>query len=184
MKSPSLPPRPHLPTHPSLITSLSKTEWRHMVPSQPTLLLLHLPVPVRRQPQSAVRLPHPLHQSRMKRTTSLLRYQKAQDVNDVDVRLHGRARRSRGDPERRLLVNIIPWAYVPLLYLNGPRRSSKIDRGQPVFHEGTKYNACCPKRKTLEFDEFMKIQGCKTGSHLFVGAKKDEVRDILQLSRP
>lgn len=27
----------------------------------------------------------------------------------------------------------------------------------------------------------MKIQGCKTGSHLFVGAKKDEVGDISQL---
>jgi hypothetical protein len=48
---------------------------------------------------------------------------------------------------------------------------------QPVFHEGTKYNACCPKRKVLEFDEFMKIEGCKEGSHLFVGAKKDEDKE-------
>lgn len=27
----------------------------------------------------------------------------------------------------------------------------------------------------LEFDEFMKIPGCKEGKHLFVGSKKDEV---------
>lgn len=27
----------------------------------------------------------------------------------------------------------------------------------------------------LEFDEFMKIPGCKEGRHLFVGSKKDEV---------
>lgn len=52
---------------------------------------------------------------------------------------------------------------------------------QPVFHEGTKYNACCPKRKVLEFDEFMKIEGCKEGSHLFVGAKKDEVSHSLSI---
>jgi hypothetical protein len=50
---------------------------------------------------------------------------------------------------------------------------------QPVFHEGTKYNACCPKRKVLEFDEFMKIEGCKEGSHLFVGAKKEDKEEFV-----
>jgi len=54
-----------------------------------------------------------------------------------------------------------------------------VTNPQPVFHEGTKYNACCPKRKVLEFDEFMKIEGCKEGSHLFVGAKKDETKEEL-----
>lgn len=30
---------------------------------------------------------------------------------------------------------------------------------------------CC-KRRVLEFDEFLKIQGCKTGRHVFVPKKK------------
>jgi hypothetical protein len=33
---------------------------------------------------------------------------------------------------------------------------------------------CC-KRRVLEFDEFLKIEGCSEGNHLFVGPKKDEV---------
>jgi hypothetical protein len=45
--------------------------------------------------------------------------------------------------------------------------------GQALFHEGSKGWTCC-KRRVLEFDEFMKIQGCKTKDrHLFVGKKKD-----------
>lgn len=45
--------------------------------------------------------------------------------------------------------------------------------GQALFHEGSKGWTCC-KRRVLEFDEFMKIQGCRTKSrHLFVGKKKD-----------
>ena len=45
--------------------------------------------------------------------------------------------------------------------------------GQALFHEGSKGWTCC-KRRVLEFDEFMKIPGCKTKDrHLFVGAKKD-----------
>jgi len=40
-----------------------------------------------------------------------------------------------------------------------------------VFHEGSKGWSCC-KRRVLEFDEFMKIEGCKTKErHLFVGSK-------------
>ena len=45
--------------------------------------------------------------------------------------------------------------------------------GQALFHEGQKGWTCCKKR-VLEFDEFMKIPGCKTKDrHLFVGKKKD-----------
>lgn len=43
-----------------------------------------------------------------------------------------------------------------------------------MFHEGSKGYLCC-KRRVLEFDEFMRIEGCTTGRHLFVGPKRDEV---------
>ena len=44
--------------------------------------------------------------------------------------------------------------------------------GQALFHEGSKGWTCC-KRRVLEFEEFMKIEGCKRKkSHLFVGTKK------------
>jgi hypothetical protein len=44
--------------------------------------------------------------------------------------------------------------------------------GVPLFHEGSKGWTCC-KRRVLEFDEFMKIEGCKTKKrHLFVGKSK------------
>lgn len=44
--------------------------------------------------------------------------------------------------------------------------------GQPIFHEGSKGWGCCKKR-VLEFDEFMKLPGCKTkGRHMFVGKGK------------
>ncbi|WVQ74613.1 hypothetical protein IAR50_004214 [Cryptococcus sp. DSM 104548] len=45
-----------------------------------------------------------------------------------------------------------------------------------VFHEGSKGYLCC-KRRVLEFDEFIKIKGCKEGKHLFVGQKKDETKE-------
>lgn len=42
--------------------------------------------------------------------------------------------------------------------------------GAPLFHEGSKGYTCC-KRRVLEFDEFMKIEGCKTRDrHLFIGS--------------
>ncbi|KAK3945342.1 cysteine and histidine-rich domain-containing protein [Diplogelasinospora grovesii] len=45
--------------------------------------------------------------------------------------------------------------------------------GVPIFHEGSKGYSCC-KRRVLEFDQFMKIEGCKTKKrHLFVGSGKD-----------
>ncbi|KAL2260765.1 hypothetical protein VTK26DRAFT_5140 [Humicola hyalothermophila] len=46
--------------------------------------------------------------------------------------------------------------------------------GVPIFHEGSKGYTCC-KRRVLEFDQFMKIEGCKTKDrHLFVGSGKKE----------
>lgn len=44
--------------------------------------------------------------------------------------------------------------------------------GQPVFHEGSKGWSCC-KRRVLEFDAFLKIEGCTVKKkHLFVGKGK------------
>ncbi|KAL0063316.1 hypothetical protein AAF712_009811 [Marasmius tenuissimus] len=36
----------------------------------------------------------------------------------------------------------------------------------PIFREGSKGYLCC-KRRVLEFEEFLKIEGCKTGRHVF-----------------
>ncbi|KAJ3299349.1 hypothetical protein HK104_009201 [Borealophlyctis nickersoniae] len=44
--------------------------------------------------------------------------------------------------------------------------------GSAVFHEGSKGWSCC-SRKVLEFDEFLKIQGCKKGKHRFTDVKTD-----------
>lgn len=44
--------------------------------------------------------------------------------------------------------------------------------GAPIFHEGSKGYSCC-KRRVLEFDQFMKIEGCETKPrHLFIGSGK------------
>jgi len=46
--------------------------------------------------------------------------------------------------------------------------------GAPIFHEGSKGYLCC-KRRVLEFDQFMKIEGCKTKNrHLFVGSGRKD----------
>lgn len=55
---------------------------------------------------------------------------------------------------------------------SGPESSCQFHPGAPVFHEGSKGWTCC-KRKVLEFDEFLKIQGCKTAKHIFVERKQD-----------
>ncbi|PYH44375.1 cysteine and histidine-rich domain-containing protein [Aspergillus saccharolyticus JOP 1030-1] len=55
-----------------------------------------------------------------------------------------------------------------------PREEEKcvFHPGAPIFHEGSKGWSCCKKR-VLEFDEFLKIQGCKEKTkHLFVGKGK------------
>lgn len=56
--------------------------------------------------------------------------------------------------------------------------------GFPIFHEGSKGYSCC-KRRVLEFDEFMRIEGCATKDrHLFVGRKKDEAaEDVVESVR-
>lgn len=53
---------------------------------------------------------------------------------------------------------------------DGPEAQCIHHPGAPIFHEGSKGWSCCP-RKVLDFDEFLKIGGCKTGKHLFVGAQ-------------
>jgi hypothetical protein len=74
----------------------------------------------------------------------------------------------------------------------GKSKNDKISRdeeecvyhpGIPLFHEGSKGWTCC-KRKVLEFDEFMKIEGCKTKKrHCYVGKskqKKDNAEDKIE----
>ena len=57
--------------------------------------------------------------------------------------------------------------------------------GAPIFHEGSKGWSCC-KRRVMEFDQFMKIEGCKTKDrHLFVGSgKKKEGEEKLETALP
>jgi hypothetical protein len=50
--------------------------------------------------------------------------------------------------------------------------------GAPIFHEGSKGWSCC-SRKVLEFDEFLKIKGCCSGDHLFVGSPNKDVTEQL-----
>ncbi|KAI4232856.1 MAG: hypothetical protein LQ349_004737, partial [Xanthoria aureola] len=56
--------------------------------------------------------------------------------------------------------------------------------GLALFHEGSKGWTCC-KRRVLDFDDFMKIEGCKRKKrHLFVGSgKKDVGEEALQTVR-
>ncbi|KAI8621665.1 HSP20-like chaperone [Chytriomyces sp. MP71] len=53
--------------------------------------------------------------------------------------------------------------------------------GSPIFHEGSKGWSCC-SRKVLEFDEFLKIKGCKVGKHRFT-EPKSEVEQIVECRR-
>lgn len=46
--------------------------------------------------------------------------------------------------------------------------------GVPIFHEGSKGYSCC-KRRVLEFEQFMKLEGCKTAPrHLFIGSGQEK----------
>lgn len=59
-------------------------------------------------------------------------------------------------------------------YTGGAREGEKCVHhpGGPLFHEGSKGWSCC-KRRVLEFDQFMNIEGCRTKDrHLFVGSGK------------
>ncbi|CAF9926670.1 MAG: hypothetical protein GOMPHAMPRED_004208 [Gomphillus americanus] len=49
--------------------------------------------------------------------------------------------------------------------------------GHPIFHEGSKGWSCC-KRRVLEFDEFLRIEGCNAKpKHMFVGSGKKAGKD-------
>ncbi|KDQ60662.1 hypothetical protein JAAARDRAFT_31637 [Jaapia argillacea MUCL 33604] len=48
----------------------------------------------------------------------------------------------------------------------------------PIFREGSKGYLCC-KRRVLEFDEFLKIEGCTKGRHLFVPKSKCDTKEEL-----
>ncbi|OAA68595.1 cord and cs domain containing protein [Niveomyces insectorum RCEF 264] len=60
-------------------------------------------------------------------------------------------------------------------YVKGASREGEscvYHPGVPIFHEGSKGYSCC-KRRVLEFDQFLKIEGCqKKDRHLFVGSGK------------
>ncbi|KAF7778832.1 hypothetical protein Agabi119p4_3177 [Agaricus bisporus var. burnettii] len=49
---------------------------------------------------------------------------------------------------------------------DGPGTICVYHPAPPIFREGSKGYLCC-KRRVLEFDEFLKIRGCKTGRHVF-----------------
>ena len=53
--------------------------------------------------------------------------------------------------------------------------------GPPIFHDGGKGYSCC-RRRVLEFDQFMKLEGCTTkGKHRFVGSEKQNKSAHAQL---
>jgi hypothetical protein len=70
-------------------------------------------------------------------------------------------------------------------YHEGMERSTEECLHHPlpaIFHEGSKGYACC-KRRVLEFDEFLKIEGCKRSKHCFIGltnAGKEGDEELVQ----
>jgi hypothetical protein len=46
--------------------------------------------------------------------------------------------------------------------------------GVAIFHEATKYWSCCRPR-AVEFDEFLKIEGCREGRHKFLPFKAENL---------
>lgn len=97
-------------------------------------------------------------------------------ANALHVELLGKGNRSPGERGRKrfvgttLSLSVSTFFFLFRCVSNADKRMSS----QAIFHEGSKGYLCC-KRRVLEFDEFMKIPGCKEGKHLFVGSKKDEV---------
>jgi len=49
---------------------------------------------------------------------------------------------------------------------DGEGAQCRYHANQPLFHEGSKGYVCC-KKHVLDFDDFLAIQGCKTGRHVF-----------------
>ena len=55
--------------------------------------------------------------------------------------------------------------------------------GVPIFHEGSKGWTCC-KRRVLEFEEFLRIEGCKERKgHCYIGKKAKEQEKEKQSSK-
>lgn len=50
--------------------------------------------------------------------------------------------------------------------------------GVPVFHEGYKFWSCCRKR-TTDFDEFLKQEGCTSGSHRWELTEEEKEKKVL-----
>jgi hypothetical protein len=68
-----------------------------------------------------------------------------------------------------------------VVYEGGSREGEECKHhpGAPIFHEGAKGWTCCKKR-VMEFDEFLKIDGCTIkDKHLFVGTKKPVTEEKL-----
>jgi len=62
---------------------------------------------------------------------------------------------------------------------DGPGTKCVYHPGAPIFHEGSKGYFCC-KRRVLEFEEFLKIEGCTEGRHLFaLKSKGDRAEEIV-----
>ncbi|KAI9032308.1 hypothetical protein DFJ74DRAFT_654035 [Hyaloraphidium curvatum] len=50
--------------------------------------------------------------------------------------------------------------------------------GVAIFHEGSKGYLCCTRR-VLEFDQFLKLPGCKKGLHRFLDAATPEAAEVV-----
>ncbi|KAF9458673.1 HSP20-like chaperone [Collybia nuda] len=48
----------------------------------------------------------------------------------------------------------------------------------PIFREGSKGYLCC-KRRVLEFEEFLKIAGCRKGRHLFSPPVTKDIAEVM-----
>ncbi|KAI9487729.1 MAG: chord-domain-containing protein [Benjaminiella poitrasii] len=62
---------------------------------------------------------------------------------------------------------------------SGSEAVCRYHPGAPIFHEGSKGWSCC-SRKVLDFDEFLKIEGCKEGKHLFVGSGDNKSEELVE----
>jgi hypothetical protein len=46
--------------------------------------------------------------------------------------------------------------------------------GEPIFHETMKFWSCC-QAKSLDFDDFLKLEGCVVGRHKFLDYKSPTI---------
>ncbi|KAI9279787.1 chord-domain-containing protein [Sporodiniella umbellata] len=60
----------------------------------------------------------------------------------------------------------------------GPEAKCRYHPGAPIFHEGSKGWSCC-SRKVLDFDEFLKIEGCKEARHVFA-VKSSQQEELVE----